>query len=64
MSDKVLFLDEVKEMTRLSEPTINKYIKERGFPAASKVGPRNAWWQSEIKNWIESQMNGAKKAGE
>jgi predicted DNA-binding transcriptional regulator AlpA len=64
MSDNVLFLDEVKEMTRLSEPTINKYIKERGFPVASKVGPRNAWWKSEVKNWIESQMNGAKKAGE
>ena len=64
MSDNVLFMDEVKVLTRLSEPTINKYVKERGFPKPSKVGPRNAWWKSDIESWIESQMNGTKKAGE
>lgn len=63
MSESVLFLDDIKRMTRLSEPTITKYIKAGKFPKPSKIGPRNAWWKTEVLAWIESQMNGAKKAG-
>lgn len=56
MTDKILFIDDIQKLTRLSRPTIDKYIKLHTFPKPSKVGPRLAWYESDINNWLSEQM--------
>lgn len=46
-------------MTRLSKPTIYKYIadEEHDFPKQVRLGPnRVVWVKSEIDRWLKRQM--------
>ena len=55
----LLTLPEVVAMTRLSKPTIYKYIadEEHDFPKQVRLGPgRVVWVKSEIDRWVRQQM--------
>lgn len=55
----LLTLPEVVAMTRLSKPTIYKYIadEEHDFPKQVRLGPnRVVWVKSEIDRWLKQQM--------
>lgn len=55
----LLTLPEVAEMTRLSKPTIYKYINDENhdFPKQVRLGPnRVVWVKSEIERWLKQQM--------
>ncbi|WP_321326980.1 AlpA family phage regulatory protein [uncultured Parasphingorhabdus sp.] len=55
----LLTLPEVAERTRLSKPTIYKYIGDdnHDFPKQVRLGPnRVVWVKSEIDRWIRQQM--------
>ena len=61
----LLTLPEVAELTRLSKPTIYKYIadEEHDFPKQVRLGPnRVVWVKSEIDRWVRQQMK--KREGE
>lgn len=56
----LLTLPEVVELTRLSKPTIYKYIgdEDHDFPKQVRLGPnRVVWVKSEIDRWVRQQMN-------
>ena len=55
----LMTLPEVVKMTRLSKPTIYKYIrdKDHDFPKQVRLGPnRVVWVKSEIQRWLRQQM--------
>jgi prophage regulatory protein len=55
----LLTLPEVVALTRLSKPTIYKYIadEEHDFPKQVRLGPnRVCWVKSEIDRWIKQRM--------
>jgi prophage regulatory protein len=55
----LLTLPEVAAMTRLSKPTIYKYIadEKHDFPRQVRLGPnRVVWVKSEIDRWLKQQM--------
>lgn len=55
----LLTLPEVSQMTRLSKPTIYKYIKDEGhdFPKQVRLGPnRVCWVKAEVERWVRQQM--------
>jgi len=54
----LLTLPEVVARTRLSKPTIYKYIadEEHDFPKQVRLGPnRVVWVESEIERWINKR---------
>ena len=55
MSDKILFTNDVIEMTHIARETISKWIKEERFPKPFKIAGKNVWYESSINNWIKEQ---------
>lgn len=56
----LLTLPEVVAMTRLSKPTIYKYIRDENhdFPKQVRLGPnRVCWVKSEIERWIKRRRD-------
>lgn len=56
----LLTLPEVAELTRLSKPTIYKYIRDEDhdFPKQVRLGPnRVVWVKSEIDRWLKSRRD-------
>ena len=56
----LLTLPEVVAMTRLSKPTIYKYIadQEHDFPKQVRLGPnRVVWVKSEIDRWLKRRKD-------
>jgi len=56
----LLTLPEVVAMTRLSKPTIYKYIRDEDhdFPKQVRLGPnRVVWVKSEIERWLKSRRD-------
>ena len=64
MQDKLLFTEDVVNITRLTRETLSRFTAKGNFPKPAKIGNKNAWWKADVDKWIEEQMNGAKKAGE
>lgn len=55
-ADRLLKLDEVKDLTGLSRPTIYRFMKQRGFPQPYKPGGyASRWSEAEVHAWRESQ---------
>lgn len=55
----LLTLPEVVAMTRLSKPTIYKYIRDddHDFPQQVRLGPnRVCWVKSEVERWVKRRM--------
>jgi prophage regulatory protein len=51
--DQLLNVREVAALTRLSKPTIYKFIAERRFPRQVHLGShRVVWLRSEVLAWI------------
>jgi prophage regulatory protein len=57
MSEKLLRLYQVVEITARSKPTIYVDIKKGTFPAPINIGERAvAWLSSDIDNWIAQRV--------
>ena len=55
MSDRLIRLDEVSELTSLARSTIYKYIQLGKFPQQKGGLHRVALWrESEVQQWIAS----------
>lgn len=60
MTDKLLLTADVEKLTTLTRQTIHKYIIEKSFPKPSKIGNKNAWYESDVIKWIDKQMGKGK----
>ena len=58
MSNKILRLNEVKELTGLSRSTIYAQIAKGNFPKQVQLtGARSVgWYESAVKEWVESRQ--------
>ena len=56
--NKVIKLNEVKQITTLSTASIYRQIKDKSFPKQIKLGERSsAWFYDEIMQWLEDKRN-------
>ena len=54
--NKVIKLNEVKQITTLSTASIYRQIKDKSFPRQIKLGERSsAWFYEEIMQWLEDK---------
>ena len=54
--NKVIKLNEVKQITTLSTASIYRQIKDKSFPKQIKLGERSsAWFYDEIIQWLEDK---------
>ena len=54
--NKVIKLNEVKQITTLSTASIYRQIKDKSFPKQIKLGERSsAWFYEEIMQWLEDK---------
>ena len=61
--NKVIKLNEVKQITTLSTASIYRQIKDKSFPRQIKLGERSsAWFYEEIMQWLEDKR--VKRDGE
>ena len=61
--NKVIKLNEVKQITTLSTASIYRQIKDKSFPKQIKLGERSsAWFYEEIMQWLEDKR--VKRDGE
>ena len=59
MTDRILKLNDVVEITGASVSTINRWEKAGKFPARKKLGIKAmGWLASDIQKWMES-LSGA-----
>lgn len=57
MSEKLLRLPQVIEITSRPKSTLYEDIKKGLFPKPVKIGPRaSAWLESEVQRWVESRV--------
>ena len=53
-SRRLLRLEDVQDITSLSEANIYRYMKEGTFPRPFRIGKRAvAWRESEIEEWLD-----------
>ena len=56
MTSKLLTVDEVMELLKVSRTTVYRFIRDRDFPCPIKVGPGcNRWPEAEIDDWVRKQ---------
>jgi prophage regulatory protein len=61
ISQRLLRLPEVKNLTGLSKSSIYARIAEGTFPKQIPLGPRLVVWvESDIQNWIADQVSAAR----
>jgi len=61
LSNKLIRLSGVKDLTGLSKSTIYARIAEGTFPKQIPLGPRLVvWLESDIQNWIADQVSAAR----
>lgn len=57
--ERLLRLDDVRNITTLSRSEIYRRIKEGSFPKQVRLSHRRAVWrQCEIQNWMERSLQG------
>ena len=57
--NKLIRLNEVKNLTGLSRSSIYQFIAEDEFPKQVKLGARAvAWLECEIQSWIDNKISG------
>lgn len=52
VSNQVFKIDDVVNITRLSESSIYRLIKNNQFPAGKFVGKSKLWLAGDVDNWI------------
>ncbi len=58
MTNKILRLPAVKELTGLSRSSIYLYISKGEFPAPVPLSVRSVGWlENEVNEWIEVRVN-------
>lgn len=61
MSERLLTIEKVIEVTTLSETEIGRREKRGEFPARIKLSPkRTAWVGSEIDAWVQATIKTAR----
>jgi len=56
MPNELLLPDEVRELVRLSEPTIYRLRRKGKFPAPIILGEKRiAYRRSEVMSWLEAR---------
>jgi len=61
LTQRLLRLPEVKQLTGLSKSSIYARISEDSFPRQIPLGSRTVvWLESDIQNWIAEQVSGAR----
>ncbi|WP_417536363.1 helix-turn-helix transcriptional regulator [Methylophaga sp.] len=54
MTDRVLNMHQILEITNKSRATIYSWMKKGYFPKQRQFGPNSiGWWESDIKKWAE-----------
>lgn len=62
MSNQILRLASIKNLTGLSRSTIYQRIAEKRFPKPISLGGRAVGWvHAEIDEWIEQQIETSRK---
>lgn len=55
---RLLKLDEVRALTKMSKASIYDKIKKNEFPKQIKVGDRSVCWvESEVVSWINEKID-------
>ncbi len=63
MQQKFLKVDEVMEMTKLSQSSIYRLEQQGQFPQRVKLSERAvAWREEDIRNWMDSRENKTQQA--
>ena len=58
ITDPVLKLPRVQELTSLPVSTLYAWVKQGRFPAPVKLGLRSvAWRLSDVQNWLDSRVS-------
>ena len=58
MQQKFLKVDEVMEMTKLSQSSIYRLEQQGQFPQRVKLSERAvAWREEDVRNWMDSREN-------
>lgn len=57
---KLLNIDDICEITRLSKPTIYLYVLEKRIPFI-KLGSRTLFDPDDIEKWLNNKKQGANK---
>lgn len=56
--ERLLTLEQVKQIVPKSTATIYRWIRRSQFPPNYRIGPGSvAWRQSEIREWIRQHVN-------
>lgn len=63
MTDRILRLPEVEELTGLRRTAIYAHAKSGSFPQPFKITKRaTGWLESEVRAWIESRASERERA--
>jgi len=58
MPNKIIKLDSVKELTKLSESTIYRLMSQGKFPKQFKLAKRAcAWIEQEVVDYLDKRIN-------
>ena len=61
MSQRIIRLPEVKEMTGLSRSTIYLRISKGAFPQSISLGERAVGWlEADVKQWLDARVAASK----
>lgn len=61
MTQKIVRLPSVMEVTGLSRSTIYKMISEQRFPTSVRLGQRSVGWlETDIAEWVESRITSSR----
>ena len=56
MSDRMLKIGEVLELSGLSKPSVYRRMKDSNFPQPKAMGPRAARWsETEVRQWLSER---------
>ena len=56
MKDRVLKINEVLEILKVSEPSLYRWIKSGLFPNQIQLGPNSVGWlESEVYEWLSTR---------
>jgi predicted DNA-binding transcriptional regulator AlpA len=51
----IMFRAELLDLFKVTAPTIWNWMERRGFPRPKIIGGRDAWYRSEVQQWIDAQ---------
>ena len=59
MLETLLLFDDIRERKLARNwNTLNRWIKEEGFPPGRLIGRNRVWTEAEVMAWVESRPTG------